>query len=374
MFRSSLSINGFVSTTLLCVGGCLLTFGVRAEPMDLKQADQSGSGFGFRRGETCSIVTARHVVKEDGVDVSVADRSGGRVTAQRSYDNEAYDLALVTLPMNSTLACTTRWPDSGWLREARFGTSSVFEAVRHYAEGGREVIVRMAFAGGTTNTLTMTPVDKMNVRASDSGSMVFFQGKPAGIIQKVDPVTERVEVLRFDVIDQLVGSRFRSVDVKRKVALDGVFRGNQRVPNWSVYLRSWLEEGGHGSVVDVNDKEAGCRVRGDVLVWQPVREPNPKYQALQDELKTCGVIKALAKYMCENVRERLSKTPNFVSGYKVSVDVAVTARNGQRRTKLTDSKYLTPGDVVDRERAERQVLQKSLGGTITTMFREGACD
>jgi hypothetical protein len=374
MFRLGRILNALVLTTLLCVGGCLLPLGVWAEPMDLKQADQSGSGFGFRRGETCSVVTARHVVKEDGVDVSVADRSGGRVTAQRAYDNEAYDLALVTLPTNSTLACTSRWPDSGWLREARFDTRSVFEAIRHYAEGGREVIIRLAYAGGSLNTLTLAPVDKVNVRASDSGSIVFFEGKPAGIIQKVDPETGRVEVLRFDVIDQLVGSRFRSVDAKRKVALDGVYRGNQRVPNWTVYLRSWLEEGGHGSIVDVNDKEARCRIRGDVLALQQVQEPNPEYGSLQDQLKTCGVIKALAKLMCDSVRERLSKTPTHVSGYKVSVDVAVTAQSGQRRTKLRESKHLARGNIVDRERAERVVLQKAFGDTITTMFREGACD
>jgi hypothetical protein len=373
MFGSSRRMNAFVSTTLLCVGGCLLPSGVQAEPVDMNQADQSGSGFGFRRGETCSVVTARHVVERDGVEVSVADRSGGRVTAQRSYDNEAYDLALVTLPANSTLACTTRWPDSSWLRATKFDTRSVFEAVRHYANG-REVIIRLTYAGGSANTLTLAPADKVNVRASDSGSIVFFEGKPAGIVQKVDPATERVEVLRFDVIDQLVGSRFRSVDTKRKVALDGVFRGNQRVPNWTVYMRSWLEEGGHGSIVDVSDKEARCRIRGDVLTWQPVREPNPEYQQLQDQLKSCGVIKALAKLLCDNVRARLSKTPNFVSGYNVSVDVAMTAQNGQRHTKLSDSKYLTPGNVVDRERAEREVLQNSFGSAITAMFREGACD
>lgn len=366
--------TSFAMPALLLMGGIgLLPLAASAEPMDLAQADQSGSGFGFRRGETCSVITARHVVARDGVAVSVADRSGARVTAQRSYDNDAYDLALVTLPSDSTLACTARWPDSGWLRDSKFDTRSVFEAVRHYANG-REVIIRLTYAGSTPNTLTLAPADKMNVRASDSGSLVLFEGRAAGIIQRVDPATDRIEVLRFDVIDQLLGSRFRVVDAKRKVVLDGVYRGNHPVPNWSVYLRSWLEEGGHASVVDAKDKEANCRVRGDVLAWQPAQEPNPEYQALQDQLKSCGLIKPLAKMLCDNVRERMSKTPPVVSGYKISVDVAVTARNGQRRTKLSDSRYLAPSGKIDPARAEREAVQSAFKDPMTAMFREGACD
>jgi hypothetical protein len=141
-----------------------------------------------------------------------------------------------------------------------------------------------------------------------------------------------------------------------------------------VYLRSWLEEGGHASVVDAKDKEANCRVRGDVLAWQPAQEPNPEYQALQDQLKSCGLIKPLAKMLCDNVRERMSKTPPVVSGYKISVDVAVTARNGQRRTKLSDSRYLAPSGKIDPARAEREAVQSAFKDPMTAMFREGACD
>jgi hypothetical protein len=162
--------------------------------------------------------------------------------------------------------------------------------------------------------------------------------------------------------------------VKRRLALDGVFRGNQRVPNWSIYLRSWLEERGVGSVVDMNDKQADCRIRGDVLTFQQIREPNPEYQKAQDELKSCGLIKALAKLLCDNARERVARTPRDLSGYKVSVDVAVIARNGERRNKLRDAKYVAPGNVADPERAQRHVLQNSIGNTVTEMFREGACD
>ena len=88
---------------------CLLAFAgimrriaspARAEPVEIHQADHVGSGNSFRRGATCLVLTAHHVVPETGVPITVFDRSGAKAEGTRSYDNAAYDLALIALPDN----------------------------------------------------------------------------------------------------------------------------------------------------------------------------------------------------------------------------------------------------------------------------------
>ena len=351
----------------------LLAVQAATEPLDLTQAGTTGSGFGFRRGETCIAVTALHVVKDDANPVSVADRTGGRVRGERTYANPAYDLALVTLSPDMTLTCTTRWPETAWFRDARFTPQSLFEAVRHYPNG-RETLVRLRFAGRTETTLTLAPVDRMTIRESDSGSIVMFEGKAAGIVQRIDPASDRVEVLRFDIVDQLVGLRFRGADQRRRVTLDGVFRQKRAVPNWTVYARSWLEEGGHASVVEANDRQASCRVRADVISWQPAREPNPEYAQLQQRLRSCGSVPVLGPTLCSQARDQLRNTPPQLTGYRITLDVAVTGPSGQRQSKLATATHLSATRTADRDLAERQAFQEAFGQTIGPLFRNGACD
>ena len=56
------------------------------------------------------MLTAHHVVPETGVPITVFDRSGAKAEGTRSYDNAAYDLALIALPDNPPVACMTPWP------------------------------------------------------------------------------------------------------------------------------------------------------------------------------------------------------------------------------------------------------------------------
>lgn len=181
---------------------------VYAEPVEIHQGSLIGAGYSFRRGTTCLVVTAQHVVKEMGVPVTVLDRTSAKAVGNRSYVNESYDLALIELAENSSVACTTTWPDVAWLRSAKFSAASEFRAIRHYG-GGQEVVIRLKHAGGDKDHITLAPVDKLTIRESDSGAIVELDGRPVGIVLSIDTGTDRVTVLRFDWIDELVGERFR---------------------------------------------------------------------------------------------------------------------------------------------------------------------
>ena len=89
-----------------------------AGTLELRQGSEVGAGTGFRRGELCLVLTAAHVVKDEGAEVTVLDRTGARATGQVSYANPTYDVALVTLPPGFAVACNESWPDSDWMAGA----------------------------------------------------------------------------------------------------------------------------------------------------------------------------------------------------------------------------------------------------------------
>ena len=70
-----------------------------------------------------------------------------------------------------------------------------------------------------------------------------LDGKAAGIVQTVDEGADRVDVMRFDMIDQLVGDRFRvSASNGGAISYSGVLWHGQPNPNWSTYVQAWLTE------------------------------------------------------------------------------------------------------------------------------------
>src|SRR5207247_9456462 len=142
------------------------------------------------------------------------------VEGSRSYDNEFYDLALGAVRDERTIGCTTTWPERPPAAPTKIPGTKEFQAIRHYPSG-RETIVRLKPAGGIKHLLTLAPVDNLHIRESDSGAIVMLDGRPAGIVQSVETGSDRVNVLRFDMVDQLVGDRFRSSGARGALRFPG---------------------------------------------------------------------------------------------------------------------------------------------------------
>ena len=159
-----------------------------------------------------------------------------------------------------------------------YSAKSEFQAIRHYPDG-REVLVRLRYAGGDRDRIALAPVDRLTIQESDSGAMVEFDGKPVGIVQSVDTGTDRVNVLRFDRIDDLVGERFRSAGGGRSVDYAGVWFHGQQQQNWTAYVQAWLSERAKFAVFPANSKagtpSSRCEVRVDVIAWDRATLPIP---------------------------------------------------------------------------------------------------
>ena len=358
-----------------------------AEPVEVRQGEQIGAGYTFRRGAVCTVVTVRHAVSADGVEVRVTDRSGGTATGQRSYDNETYDLALVTLPEKSAVACTASWPDTGWIASTKFNTKSSFDIVRHTPDD-RETILPARYAGGTSNTITLVPVGKMKTQVTFSGSVVLADEKLLALVQQVDPATDRIEALRFDVIDRLVGSRFKGATRGGSpVYFAGVFQRDRINPNWTTYVSAWLnDERGH-PVMSTQSDSVSCSIRVNVIDWTRKNVPNPQYEALEQRYGACGTMGAIggvlvlrsspeAKAACQKqVRAQMTEAGRYLKGHSLTMEAVMTPKDGAIESKLDTVDVVVPsGAAASRTEEEMAVMQKAAGSMLTKLFETGVCD
>jgi hypothetical protein len=362
----------------------LVSASAAAEPVEIRQGDLVGAGYSFRRGASCFVVTARHVVPAPGVPITVFDKSGAKAEGSRSYDNASYDLALVSLPDKSPVACSSTWPDSAWLARTSFSGKSIFRVVRHYPNT-RETIVRLQHAGGLRHLLTLAPVDRLMLRESDSGAIVELDDRLAGIVQSVDTATDRVNVLRFDTIDQLIGDRFRGTTTG-PVILGAVMSRGRPYPTWVPYVQSWLTEKAGRAVLSSPPTVPGrrpvspparaevCTISVDVLAWERVSVANPDYAAVELQLKACGSRNFLSQQLCQAGRNAQRTTPRTVQSHKLTINATVTPPEGAPATKLTTTTHMPPkNSSIGRTELDLYVLQAAVAPTLTELMSQAAC-
>lgn len=359
--------------------GAAMPIPARAGMLELRQGSEVGAGTGFRRGEVCLVLTAAHVVREDGAEVIVLDGTGARATGQVSYANPTYDVALVTLQPGFAVACNERWPDSDWMAGASWSPRTELVALRHYPNG-REAVVALRWAGGTPDTLTLARVDKMEIRSSDSGALVMLGQRKAGIVKEVDTAVDRVEVLRFDVIDRLLGERFRGRGAGA-VVFDGVIHRGRAQPTWTSYVSAWLTEQARRALVDASDPNARCRVRSEVIDWSQRKVDNPRHAELQAQLAGCKTnllwrnSSRLVKACEDSSRRALAQTPRQLRVHAIQIKVDVTpARSSTQSLLRTVESIENPQSKASRADIELQVMQSSFAQVAKALLDGGACD
>ena len=282
-----------------------------AEPVQVQHSSGEGAGYTFRRGNTCTVVTAAHVVLRNNDlpanDLLVLDRSGARVTGRVAYSNPAYDLALITLPEDSEVACSSTWPDT--------------------------------------------------------------------IVLRVRPRDDRVEVLRFDRIDQLVGDRFRSGAGAQNLTLAGVFMNNRENPTWTTYVRSWLVEHAGWSIVPAGDPTAFCTVKVNVTSWNRTNQANADYTRARDNAATiCKRNGFLAEQLCKAANREVAETPRTLTTHKITLELSMTLPSGTASSKLGTGTYEHGTGVSYRSpEVELPALQRAVSGLASEMFDAGAC-
>lgn len=351
-----------------------------AEPLELRSGTEVGAGTGFRRGDVCLVLTAEHVVR-DAREIEVKDRTGGRGTGKVTYANREYDVALVELDPGFANACTERWPDVAWMTAARWTTSTTLDARRHYPDG-RESNIRLRWTGGTNDLLNLTATDKSGIVSSDSGSLVYQGERVVGLVRAVDTGTSTVEVLRIDVIDRLVGERFRGLTTAAAnlLTFEGVFSRGRPHANWTSYVSAWLNEGAGKTLVDATNVQSRCRVRSDVIDWNRRALANPRYAELQQSLRTCRTnplfrrSATAIKYCEDGIRSQLKDTPRQLRVHALQLKVDIAPRSGAPVSRLRTVEFTEDaGASLSRSQVEMQVMQLAFRSVAADLLGE-ACN
>jgi hypothetical protein len=373
-------------SAVACVALCGIVNSASAEPGEVSQGDKIGAGQTFRRGSSCTVVTVLHTVPYDGVEVRVTDRTGGSTTGQRIFDSADFDLALVSLPENAAVACSESWPETGWISSANFTYESIFEIVRHTSH--KETIVPVRYVGGTPNTVTLRPEDKGDVWQGFSGSVVREDRGLLAIVKNFDTATGKIEALRFDWIDRLVGDRFRSrTRGGSPVYFEGVFQRDRVKSTWTTYVNAWLRDESGRQVFPAQSATTGCGIRVNVLDWAKKRLPNPDYESLQQQYDSCGTLNVLGQFVvlkagpearraCQKkVRAKMNEVGRYLQGHHITIEAIMTPSDGPIESKLeTVDIVLPPAAVTSRTEEEMRVMQKSAGTMLTSLFETGVCD
>jgi hypothetical protein len=274
------------------------------------------------------------------------------------------------------------------MARADFSGIGELRVVRHYPNG-RETLVRLQYAGGLRHQLTLAPIDKLTIRESDSGALVEADGRPVGIVQSVETSTDRVNVLRFDQIDQLVGDRFRNAVVRAPVRYAGVFNRGRHNPTWTTYVQAWLTETAGRPVVVVpppvpgrpnpaapppaETSRAACEVKVEVMAWERLSVPNPDYAQVELGMQACGKRGVAFEQLCAAARDSSRTIPRRVLSQKVTFNVIVTPTGAPALTKLETSTVMPPSGPVGRTELELAVLQAAVGPTLQTMLDAAPC-
>ena len=244
------------------------------------------------------------------------------------------------------------------------------------------------YVGGTSNTVTLAPTGKLKTQVTFSGSVVREDRGLLAIVQKVDPATDRIEALRFDVIDGLVGSRFKSAARGGSpVYFEGVFQRDRVQSNWTTYVNAWLRDESGRQVFPAQSAATRCGIRVNVLDWARNNVPNPEYEALQQQYNSCGTVGSIggilvvktgpeAKRACQQqVRAKMNEVGRYLKGHHITMEAIMTPTDGPIESKLeTVDVVLPPAAVTSRTEEEMLVMQKSAGTMLTNLFETGVCD
>jgi hypothetical protein len=198
-------------------------------------------------------------------------------------------------------------------------------------------------------------------------------------VQSVDVASDRVNVLRFDAIDQLVGDRFRGTSTG-PVSFAGVLRNGRPYPIWSTYVQSWLTETAGRAVLPpvagrgATGPRSTCEVKVDVLAWERVSVPNPDYAAVDLQLKACGKRGFLLEQACAAGRRAAANTPRTVQSQKLTINATVTPPAGSPLTKLDTTTHTPPARAnLGRAELEMYVLQAAVAPALTELLSRAPC-
>jgi len=208
-FRSA-GRPGLVPLVLLLPGALLSASVALAADVALNVADTRGQGSLLRRGNECLVITPRHVIEDkDGnlramfkpVEVTYADRS--RTTA-KTLERFGEDVALLRLEEQPRAGCRDeRFAADGLDRLLGASTEGV---LKRRTEDGSDAFTPVAIASHDAyDSIRVEPaLPSGSIDQGDSGSVLYIENRPVGMLTDLDEETGLGVVMRADKLMSVI--------------------------------------------------------------------------------------------------------------------------------------------------------------------------
>ena len=210
-----------------------------AGPVHISTENSRGSGFAFRNGSQCVILTAGHVVRDASGAIEIkGDNAAVSVDASRFRIPSGADVASVTLPVSEFVSCIEPYRPLANIQSSAAPSIQFRMSVRE--ANGNERVVPLAYAGALAPILRFRPTTKrMGANRGDSGSVVFAGDRAVAIAIEVDPVDGVVSAFPVSQAETILG--FNTMVARLPLLAVLKERGRDR-PEWQNLLIAGLQD------------------------------------------------------------------------------------------------------------------------------------
>ena len=319
--------------------------------VETRRGLEYGAGISVGRGPECFVVAPLHVV-EFAREITITDRRGRSAAAIRYQAPEGVDAILLKVEDGHSLDCPEDWDDGSAAEGIVYDVP--FLVSKKVKDGG--IDQRRFFPGSVTPTSIQLQPFSANasdrLMEGDSGSALYAQNRPLGMIVAVDTATGEGEAIKQSQLHALFANYV--MEQSARVALiSPVYYRNSENPYATVAMVDFLSA---NSTFDVREMppnvaaanqlaarqgiaaeypdDADYVISGVIIKESARRVPNPQYEAESARESNFG------KQLLNSLT---SKTFRYYVDSNVDVEISITLPKENRTlTHIERLQYRTP--------------------------------
>jgi len=371
-----------VSVLALALPGAVFAEPVHISVKTMTGAQEYGAGISVGRGTLCFVVAPAHVVVM-AQTIKIADRRGNTALATQFHAPDGVDAILLKVEENHRLDCPEDWDDGIAAEEALYDAE--FLVSKKVKKGS--INKRRFFPGNeTSTTIVVQPYRKGKadlLREGDSGSALYVNNLPLGMIVLVDTSTGEGEAIKQTQLHALF-SNFM-LEASTKIALIGpVYQGSQENPYATSAAADFVETKTPWTAMQTSPAMARNNfqnemrgtaptypdnvdyvIQSKIVANQSRPVANPKYDAKKSQTSNVG------KQLLNRVSAK-----DFAYYLVSNIDVEVTVidlETQQRTSHVERSEFKDPltDDTNQRELSNDAVVRATVDAIQAAMSRFG---
>lgn len=340
-----------------------------AGPLQIKTGNDTGSGYGFRVGNQCVVLTAAHVVETEGVlqDALLSDdRVNFETKAAEWVQSASADIARYSTSINNIPSCTETFVDPLWVESYDFGSNRNAMMISRVARTAtRQMAVQVT--GRTGANFVFTEARKGTVVEGFSGSVIFSNGKPFAIASSLDLKNGTFGGASLLTAFREWPTAFRTEGFRTRIALAPIMEGRrERTDLWPFAIKA-LQDKPNMQLTLGKDVQKACLVNVTITGMTRKSRANPAYESYRQSGCT-GKKTIITTLTCP------AQAPaRYV--YDQSIQYIVQTQKGEDAPRISTPSYsLTIGETqLSRAQIDAALFEQTVATALDEAIQEGGC-